>query len=92
MIAGLFVSGCSITNHSNSPTYLSSNSQKVSAEKSYFSPLYLFPENVTNELIDELANQCGDQGVSGISIDVQRRFWSFVGENVTLVANGYCGK
>jgi hypothetical protein len=72
-------------------TVVTQPGQRVTAEKSKFSLLWLspLPAGTAGELVDELVDKCGGQDLTGVTVGVERA-WVVVGETMKIIVSGYC--
>jgi len=63
----------------------------VTAEASQFSIFWLdpLPPETASELVDDLLEQCGGVGLTGVTVSIQTA-WAVVGQQEKMVASGYC--
>jgi hypothetical protein len=63
----------------------------VTAEASKFSILWLtpLPVETASQLVDDLLEQCGGAGLTGVTVATQTA-WAFVGQQEKMIASGYC--
>ncbi|MGB5674504.1 MAG: hypothetical protein WBO43_08170 [Gemmatimonadota bacterium] len=47
------------------------------------------PEETAGELLDDLLQQCGGEGLTGVTIATQTAF-VIIGQQEKIVATGYC--
>jgi hypothetical protein len=64
---------------------------RVTAEASKLNPFWLspLPENTSAELLDDLLQQCGGKGLTGVTIGTKTA-WVIIGQQEKIVASGYC--
>ena len=64
---------------------------RVTAEASKFNPFWLspLPTETSAQLIDDLLQQCGGEGLTGVTIGTQIA-WVIIGQQEKIVAIGYC--
>ena len=64
---------------------------RVTAEASKFNPFWLspLPPETSGQLIDDLLQQCGGEGLTGVTIGTQTA-WVIIGQQEKIVATGYC--
>ena len=64
---------------------------RVTAEASKFNPFWLspLPTETSAQLIDDLLQQCGGEGLTGVTIGTQTA-WVIIGQQEKIVATGYC--
>jgi hypothetical protein len=72
-------------------TVVTQPGKRVTAEKSKFSIFWLtpLPAETAGGLVDELLEKCSGQDLTGVTVSVERA-WVIVGENMRIVASGYC--
>jgi hypothetical protein len=72
-------------------TVVTQPGKRVTAEKSKFSVFWLtpLPAETAGGLVDELLEKCNGQDLTGVTVSVERA-WVIVGENMRIVASGYC--
>lgn len=72
-------------------TVVTQPGKRVTTEKSKFSFLWLspLPAETAGGLVDELLEKCNGQDLTGVTVSVERA-WVVVGENMKIVASGYC--
>ncbi len=66
---------------------------RVTAEASKFNPFWLspLPTETSAQLIDDLLQQCGGEGLTGVTIATQTA-WVIIGQQEKIVATGYCAE
>jgi len=64
---------------------------RVTAEASKFNPFWLspLPTETSAQLIDDLLQQCGGEGLTGVTIGTQTA-WVIIGQQEKIVATAYC--
>lgn len=64
---------------------------RVTAEASKFNPFWVspLPMETSSQLIDDLLQQCGGEGLTGVTIGTQTA-WVVIGQQEKIVATGYC--
>jgi len=64
---------------------------RVTAEASKFNPFWVspLPMETSGQLIDDLLQQCGGEGLTGVTIGTQTA-WVVIGQQEKIVATGYC--
>ena len=64
---------------------------RVTAEASKFNPFWFspLPTETSAQLIDDLLQQCGGEGLTGVTIGTQTA-WVIIGQQEKIVATGYC--
>jgi hypothetical protein len=74
-----------------SATVVTRPGTRVTAEASKFNPFWLspLPEETSADLIDDLLQQCGGRGLTGVTIGTQTA-WVIIGQQEKIVATGYC--
>lgn len=74
-----------------SATVVTRPGTRVTAEASKFNPLWLapLPTETSAQLIDDLLEQCGGDGLTGVTIGTQTA-WVIIGQQEKIVATGYC--
>jgi len=74
-----------------SATVVTRPGTRVTAEASKFNPFWLapLPEGTSADLIDDLLQQCGGAGLTGVTIGTQTA-WVIIGQQEKIVASGYC--
>ena len=74
-----------------SATVVTRPGTRVTAEASKFNPFWLspLPEDTSAELLDDLLQQCGGSGLTGVTIGTQTA-WVIIGQQEKIVATGYC--
>ena len=65
--------------------------RKVTAEASKFSPFWLspLPTETAAQLLDEILEQCGGAGLTGVTVGIQKAF-AGIGQVEKMVVSGYC--
>ena len=81
---------CAVTEPFNVPREIKPSSKAVFAETTHFNPLFLFPQFKTAETIENMKGKCAGKEVTGITVEISRRF--ILGVLVTIRANGYCAE
>ena len=66
---------------------------RVTAEASKFNPFWLspLPTETSAQLIDDLLQQCGGEGLTGVTIGTQTA-WVIIGQQEKIVATAYCAE
>jgi hypothetical protein len=74
-----------------SATVVTRPGTRVTAEASKFNPFWLspLPTETSAQLIDDLLEQCGGEGLTGVTIGTQTA-WVIIGQQERIVATGYC--
>jgi hypothetical protein len=74
-----------------SATVVTRPGTRVTAEASKFNPFWLspLPTETSGQLIDDLLQQCGGEGLTGVTIGTQTA-WVIIGQQEKIVATGYC--
>jgi hypothetical protein len=74
-----------------SATVVTRPGTRVTAEASKFNPFWFapLPEETSADLIDDLLQQCGGEGLTGVTIGTQTA-WVIIGQQEKIVATGYC--
>lgn len=74
-----------------SATVVNSPGQRVTAEASKLNPLWLspLPESTAGDLVDDLLEQCGGRGLTGVTVGTKTA-WVVIGQQEKMVATGYC--
>jgi hypothetical protein len=64
---------------------------QVTAEASKFNPFWFapLPPETSGQLIEDLLEQCGGEGLTGVTIGTQTA-WVIIGQQEKIVATGYC--
>ena len=64
---------------------------RVTAEATKFNPFWLspLPTETSSQLIDDLLQQCGGAGLTGVTIGTQTA-WVIIGQQEKIVATAYC--
>lgn len=67
--------------------------QRVTAEASKLNPLWLspLPESTSADLVDDLLEQCGGKGLTGLTIGTKTA-WVVIGQQEKIVATAYCAE
>jgi hypothetical protein len=67
--------------------------QKVTAEASKLNPLWLspLPESTSADLVNDLLEQCGGKGLTGVTIGTKTA-WVVIGQQEKIVATAYCAE
>jgi len=74
-----------------SATVVTRPGTRVTAEASKFNPFWLspLPTETSGQLIEDLLQQCGGEGLTGVTIGTQTA-WVIIGQQEKIVAAGYC--
>jgi hypothetical protein len=74
-----------------SATVVTQPGTRVTAEASKLNPFWFapLPEETAGELLDDLLQQCGGEGLTGVTIATQTAF-VIIGQQEKIVATGYC--
>jgi len=74
-----------------SATVVTRPGTRVTAEASKFNPFWLspLPPETSGQLVDDLLQQCGGEGLTGVTIGTQIA-WVIIGQQEKIVAIGYC--
>ena len=76
-----------------STTLVTDPGTRVSSEASKVNILWLspLPPETSADLLADLMEQCGNRGVTGVTIGTQTG-WVLIGQQEKIVATGYCVK
>jgi len=76
-----------------STTLVTDPGMRVSSEASKVNILWLspLPPETSADLLADLMEQCGNRGVTGVTIGTQTG-WVLIGQQEKIVATGYCVK
>jgi len=74
-----------------SATVVTHPGTRVTAQASKLNPLWLspLPESTSADLVDDLLQQCGGRGLTGVTIGTKTA-WVVIGQQEKIVATGYC--
>ena len=74
-----------------SATVVTRPGTRVTAEASKFNPFWVspLPMETSGQLIDDLLQQCGGEGLTGVTIATQTA-WVIIGQQEKIVATAYC--
>jgi len=66
---------------------------RVTAEASKFNPFWLspLPVETSGQLVEDLLQQCGGEGLTGVTVATQTA-WVIIGQQEKIVATGYCAE
>ncbi len=89
LVSVTFVLGCATL--PVAATVVTQPGQRVTAEASKFSPFWLspLPMDTSSRLLDDILEQCGGLGLTGVTIGISTAF-AGIGQVEKMMVSGYC--